>query len=173
MVPTPVIADGLIFVCGSKGNPFLAFRQCGHGRHDDQRPGVERKETYTTDCATPLYYPEQIVHSRWRPAEHGVRRAKSGRSPMAAIAGSAGHFPRFANGADGRIYCLSQEATAVVLSAADGKVSSTIVDGRGETRRTTASATRPSPPRNTACSFGAGASVLRREKVIHRHASSL
>ena len=51
---------------------------------------------------------------------------KSGRPEWQRPLGVRHIFRASPTGADGKIYCLSESATAVVLSAADGKVLSTI-----------------------------------------------
>jgi outer membrane protein assembly factor BamB len=57
---------------------------------------------------------------------------KSGKAQWRQSLGSRDIFRASPTGADGRIYCLSEYATAVVLSAADGKVLSTIDMGEGD-----------------------------------------
>jgi outer membrane protein assembly factor BamB len=125
LVPSPLVAGGLIFVCGAKGNPFLAFRQCGSGDITSSGLAWSSKKD-TTDCVTPLFYQDKLfmlngdrqIMVCFEPATGEVKW----RQPL----GIHDIFRASPTGADGKLYCLSERATVVVLSAADGKVMSTI-----------------------------------------------
>jgi outer membrane protein assembly factor BamB len=125
LVPSPVIAQGLIFVCGAKRNPFLAFRQCGSG--DITTNGLAWSyDAFSTDCVTPLFYQDKLFMLDGDRQMMVCLEPKSGRTEWQQPLGVHHIFRASPTGADGKIFCLSEHATAVVLSAADGKVLSTI-----------------------------------------------
>jgi outer membrane protein assembly factor BamB len=130
LVPSPLLADGLVFVCGAKRNPFLAFHDCGKG--DITTNGLAWSSSeYTTDCCTPLFYQDKLF------------MLDGDRQIMVCFDPLTGHvqwkqplgikeiFRASPTGADGKLYCFSEYATAVVMSAADGKVMQTIPMGEG------------------------------------------
>jgi outer membrane protein assembly factor BamB len=131
LVPSPVVGDGMVFVCGAKRNPFLAFHGCGKG--DVTTNGLAWSSTeVTTDCATPLIYQGKLfvldgdrqVLTCFEPTTGKV----NWRQPL----GIREIFRASPTGADGKIYCFSEYSTAVVLSAADGQVLSTIQMNDGD-----------------------------------------
>ena len=131
LVPSPVMAEGLIFVCGAKRNPFLAFRQCGAG--DMTSNGLAWSyEAYSTDCVTPLFYQGKLFMLDGDRQMMVCFEPKSGRPEWQRPLGVREIFRASPTGADGKIYCLSESATAVVLSAADGKVLSTVDMSEGD-----------------------------------------
>ena len=131
LVPTPVVADGLIFVCGAKRNPFLAFHQCGSGDITSNGLAWSYRE-FSTDCVTPLLYQDKLfmldgdrqMMVCFDPASGAVKW----RQPL----GVHEIFRASPTGADGKIYCFGEYATVVVLSAADGKVLSTVSMSEGD-----------------------------------------
>jgi outer membrane protein assembly factor BamB len=125
LVPSPLVADGMIFVCGCKRNPFLAFRQCGSG--DITSSGLawsDRKDT--TDCVTPLFYQDKVFMLDGDKQIMVCFEPTSGEVKWRQPLGMHEIFRASITGADGKLYCLSERAKVVVLSAADGKVLSTI-----------------------------------------------
>jgi outer membrane protein assembly factor BamB len=125
MVPSPVVGDGMVFVCGAKRNPFLAFHQCGKG--DVTTSGLAWSSTQvTTDCATPLIYQDKLFVLDGDRQVLTCFEPKTGKVNWRQALGVREIFRASPTGADGKIYCYSEYATAVVLSAADGQVLSTI-----------------------------------------------
>jgi outer membrane protein assembly factor BamB len=125
LVPSPVVADGMIYVCGAKGNPFLAFRQCGTG--DITSNGLAwSSHVYSTDCATPLFYQDKLFMLNGDRQLMVCFEPASGEVKWKQVLGVPEIFRASPTGADGKIYCFSERATVVVLSAADGKVLSTV-----------------------------------------------
>ncbi len=131
LVPSPVVADGLVFVCGAKRNPFLAFHDCGKG--DITTSGLAWSSSEdTTDCATPLLYQGKLFMLDGDKQTMTCFEPKTGKAIWRKPLGVHEIFRASPTGADGKIYCFSEYATAVVLSAADGQVLSTIQMSEGD-----------------------------------------
>jgi outer membrane protein assembly factor BamB len=131
LVPSPLVADGMIYVCGAKGNPFLAFRQCGSG--DITSNGLAwSSHEYSTDCVTPLFYQNKLLMLDGDRQLMVCFDPASGEVKWKQPLGINEIFRASPTGADGKIYCFSERATVVVLSAADGKVLSTIALNEGD-----------------------------------------
>jgi outer membrane protein assembly factor BamB len=131
LVPSPVVADGLVFVCGAKRNPFLAFNDCGKG--DITASGLAWSSSGdTTDCATPLLYQGKLFMLDGDKQMMVCFEPKTGKVNWRQPLGVREIFRASPTGADGRIYCFSEYATAVVLSAADGQVLSIIKMNEGD-----------------------------------------
>jgi outer membrane protein assembly factor BamB len=131
MVPSPLVADGMVFVCGAKRNPFLAFRDCGKG--DITTSGLAWTSTEDiTDCATPLIYQDKLFILDGDKQVLVCCDPKTGKVDWRQPLGVREIFRASPTGADGKIYCFSEYATAVVLSASDGQVLSTIKMNEGD-----------------------------------------
>jgi outer membrane protein assembly factor BamB len=133
------VADGLVFVCGAKRNPLLAFHDDGNG--DVTTSGlVWTYRQYPTDCVTPLFYQGKLFDLDGDRQMMVCLDPKSGRVEWQKPMGLREIFRASPTGADGKIYCLTEDATAVVLSASDGAVLSTIRMDEGMTHATIAAA---------------------------------
>jgi outer membrane protein assembly factor BamB len=131
LVPSPLVADGLVYVCGAKRNPFLAFRDCGSG--DITTDGLAWKYSdYSTDCVTPLLYQDKLFMLDGDKQMVVCFEPKTGKVNWKQHLGIHEIFRASPTGADGKIYCLSEYATAVVLSADDGHILSTIKMGEAD-----------------------------------------
>ncbi len=141
LVPSPVAGGGMIFVCSPRqGGRFMAFRSCASG--DITSSGLAWSSfEVPTDCATPLFYQDKLfILDGDRQTMFCVEPA-SGKVLWCQPLGVNEVFRASPTGADGKIYCLGEDATAVVLSAADGKVLSTAsMDEGGQTYATIAAA---------------------------------
>jgi outer membrane protein assembly factor BamB len=128
LVPSPLLADGLVFVCGPKRNPFLAFHNCG--QDDITTNGLAWSDAEdSTDCATPLFYRGKLFILDGDRQVIVCMEPATGKVIWRQSLGIRDIFRASPTGADGKIYCLSEYATAVVLSAADGRVLQTIKMG--------------------------------------------
>lgn len=130
LVPSPLLADGLVFVCGAKRNPFLAFHDCGKGDVTTNGLAWSYSE-YSTDCATPLFYQDKVFMLDGDKQMMVCLEPATGKVKWQQSLGVREIFRASPTGADGKIYCFSERATAVVMSAADGKVLQTIAMGEG------------------------------------------
>ncbi len=134
IVPSAVPADGLIFASGPKRDPVLAIKDGGHGLVTDTHLAWKFTE-FPSDCATPLFYKKTLfvldgdrqVMTRLEP--------RTGQKLWQGNLGVKEIFRASPTGADGKIYCISENGTAVVLSAGDEfKVIATIPMGEAPVR---------------------------------------
>jgi outer membrane protein assembly factor BamB len=131
LVPSPLVADGMIYVCGPKRNPFLAFRQCGSG--DITTNGLAWSyHEYSTDCVTPLFYKDKLFMLDGDRQMMVCFDPSSGEVKWKQPMGVKEIFRASPTGADGKIYCFTERATVVVMSAEDGKILSTIAMNEGD-----------------------------------------
>jgi outer membrane protein assembly factor BamB len=139
LVPSPLLADGMVFACGAKGNPLLAFHDCGKG--DITAGGLAWTYTeYPTDCTTPLFYQGKLFELDGDKQMMVCLDPKTGQVQWQQPLGNREIYRASPTGADGKIYCLSENATAVVMSATDGRVLSTINMDEGMAHATIAAA---------------------------------
>ncbi len=139
LVPTPLLADGMVIVNGAKRNPMLAFRDCGQGDITTSGLAWTYKE-HPTDCVTPLFYQGKLFELDGDRQMMVCMDAKTGQVQWQKSLGNREIYRASPTGADGKIYCLSENATAVVMSATDGQVFSTINMDEGMTHATIAAA---------------------------------
>src|SRR5262249_43639345 len=59
IVPSPVVAAGLVIACGPKRDPVLAIRDGGHGLVTESHMAWKSKE-FSADCVTPLFYQNKL-----------------------------------------------------------------------------------------------------------------
>jgi outer membrane protein assembly factor BamB len=102
-----VIADGMIYVCGAKGNPFLAFHQCGSGDITSNGLAWSSKE-YSTDCVTPLFYQDKLLMLNGDRQLMVCFDPTSGEVKWKQPLGVSDIFRASPTGADGKIYCFSE-----------------------------------------------------------------
>jgi outer membrane protein assembly factor BamB len=139
LVPTPLLADGLVIVCGAKRNPLLAFHDCGTGDITTSGLAWSYKD-YPTDCVTPLFYEGKLYECDGDRQMMVCMDPTTGKVNWQKSLGNREIYRASPTGADGKIYCFSEDATAVVMSAADGQILSTIRMGEGHAHATIAAA---------------------------------
>jgi outer membrane protein assembly factor BamB len=131
IVPSPVATPSHVFACGPKREMLVALRAEGGEMTDDRRVAWRTSE-YVPDVCTPLYYQGKLfvldgdrqIMTCFEPASG--RKLWQGKLSVREI------FYASPTGADGKIYCLSEEGTAVVLSAGESlEVLATIPMGEG------------------------------------------
>ncbi|HZM05389.1 MAG TPA: PQQ-binding-like beta-propeller repeat protein [Candidatus Saccharimonadales bacterium] len=139
LVPSPVVAEGMVIVSGAKRNPLLAFHD--GGQRDITSSGLAWSyKKYPTDCVTPLFYQGKLFVLDGDRQIMSCLDPKTGEAAWQKPMGLREIFRASPTGADGKIYCLTEDATAVVLSAADGAVLSTVRMEEGRTHATIAAA---------------------------------
>jgi outer membrane protein assembly factor BamB len=126
IVPSPVVADGMIIACGPMRDPVLAIKDRGRGLVTDTHIAW-RFEEFPTDCVTPLYYQKKLFILDGDRQMITCLEPLTGKKKWQGNLGVREIFRASPAGADGKIYCLSESGTAVVLDAGEEfKVLSTI-----------------------------------------------
>jgi outer membrane protein assembly factor BamB len=140
IVPSPVIAAGMIIACGPKRDPVLGIKDGGHGFVTDTHLAWRFKE-FTADCVTPLFYQNKLFVLDGDRQMMTCLEPKTGQKLWQGNLGVHDIFRASPTGADGKIYCLSEAGMAVVLSAGDEfKILSTISMGESPVRSSIAAA---------------------------------
>jgi outer membrane protein assembly factor BamB len=140
VVPSPVIADGLVIACGPKRDPVLAIKDGGHGLVTETHTAWKFSE-FPSDCPTPLYYGGRLFVLDGDRQVLSCLEPRTGRQLWHGSLGVKEIFRASPTGADGKIYCISEAGTAVVLSAgAEFKVLATILMGEAPVRSSIAAA---------------------------------
>jgi outer membrane protein assembly factor BamB len=130
LVPSPLIAAGLVIVSGPKRMPVLAYRDGGKG--DITQSGLAwTYKDYPTDCVTPLFYQKKIFVLDGDKQMMTCLEPDTGKVIWQQPMGIRHVFRASPTGADGKLYCFSEHATAVVMDAKDGKVISKITMEQG------------------------------------------
>jgi outer membrane protein assembly factor BamB len=126
IVPSPVVADGMIIACGPMRDPVLAIKDRGRGLVTDTHIAWRFKE-FPTDCVTPLYYQKKLFILDGDRQMMTCLEPLTGKKKWQGNLGVREIFRASPAGADGKLYCLSESGTAVVLDAGEEfKVLSTI-----------------------------------------------
>lgn len=131
IVPSVVTAPGLVFACGPKREMLVALRPGGAGTLGED--GVAwRVEQYIPDVSTPLFYQGRLFVLDGDRQVMNCYQPETGQLLWQGRLGIREIFYSSPTGADGKIYCLSEEGTLVVLSAGDRfEVLSTTLFGEG------------------------------------------
>ncbi len=134
MVPSAVVADGLIIACAPRGDPVLAIRDGGKGVVTGTQIAWRLNE-FPSDCVTPLFYQHRLFVLD---GDHQVMTCVDPQTGAKKWQGNLGVreiFRASPTGADGKVYCLSESGTAVVLEAGDEfKILATIRMGESPVR---------------------------------------
>ena len=109
--------DGLIFASGPKRDPVLAIREGGSGLITETHTAWSFKE-FPTDCPTPLVYNKHLFVLDGDKQMMTCLTA-NGEKVWQGSLGVREIFRSSPTGADGKIYCISERGTVVVLGAGD------------------------------------------------------
>lgn len=140
MVPSPVVADGMIIACAPKREPVFGIRDGGKGLVTDTRIAWSFQE-FPSDCVTPLYYKGKLFVLDGDKQMMTCLDPKTGAKKWDGSMGTREIFRSSPTGADGKIYCISERGTVVVLSAGDEfKILATIPMGEEPVRASIAAA---------------------------------
>ncbi len=137
IVPSAVAAEGLVFACAPKKEPVFAIKDGGKGDVTGKNVSWSFDE-YPSDCVTPLVYDKKLFILDGDKQMMTCLEPKTGKKIWQTSLGVREVFRASPTGADGKLYCFSENSTAVVLNAADGKILSTIKMGEGQTHSTIA-----------------------------------
>ena len=118
IVPSPVVADGMIIACAPKKEPVFGIKDGGKGLVTETRVAWSFKE-FPSDCCTPLYYQGKLFVLDGDKQMMTCLDPKTGVKHWQGSMGTREIFRASPTGADGKIYCISENGTAVVLSAGD------------------------------------------------------
>jgi outer membrane protein assembly factor BamB len=133
-VPSPVVADGLVVACGPKRDPVLAIKDGGKGLVTDTQIAWKFKE-FPSDCVTPLAYQHKLFVLDGDRQMMSCLEPQTGATKWQGNLGVREIFRASPTGADGKVYCLSENGTVVVLEAGDAfKILSTILMGESPVR---------------------------------------
>jgi outer membrane protein assembly factor BamB len=134
IVPSAVAADGLIIACGPKRDPVLGIKDGGRGLVTDTHIAWRFKE-FPSDCVTPLFYQQQLFVLDGDRQMMTCLEPQTGATKWQGNLGVREIFRASPTGADGKIYCLSENGTVVVLGMGNEfKVLSTIRMGESPVR---------------------------------------
>lgn len=131
IVPSAVAAPGFIFAIGPKREQLVALRTGGTGLVGEE--GVAwRTEQNIPDVPTPLFYQGRLFVLDGDRQTLTCFQPDTGRQVWQQRLGIRELFYASPTGADGKIYCLSEAGTLVVLSAGEQpEVLSTTPFGEG------------------------------------------
>jgi outer membrane protein assembly factor BamB len=134
IVPSPVVADGMIIACGPKRDPVLGIKAGGSGLVTETNIAWQFKE-FPSDCTTPLFYQQKLF------VLDGDRQMMTCLEPATGAKAWQGNlgvreiFRASLTGADGKVYCVSEDGTVVVLDAGNEfKILATIRMGESPVR---------------------------------------
>jgi outer membrane protein assembly factor BamB len=131
IVPSAVAAPGFIFAIGPKREQLVALRVGGAGLVGEEHVAWRTKQNIP-DVPTPLFYQGRLFVLDGDRQTLTCFEPDTGRQLWQARLGVREIFYASPTGADGKIYCLSEAGTLVVLSAgAQPEVLSTTVFGEG------------------------------------------
>lgn len=134
VVPSPVMADGLVIACGPKRDPVLGIKDGGHGLVTETHLAWKFTE-FPSDCVTPLFYNKRLFVLDGDRQVMTCLEPRTGQNIWQGNLGVHEIFRASPTGADGKIYCISENGTAVVLRAGDElKVLATIPMGESPVR---------------------------------------
>jgi outer membrane protein assembly factor BamB len=115
-VPSPLAAEGMIIACAPRGDPVLAIKDGGQGLVTDTHVAWRFNE-FPSDCVTPLYYRGKLFVLDGDKQIITCLDPQTGAIKWQGNLGVHEIFRASPTGADGKIYCLSESGTAVVLDA--------------------------------------------------------
>jgi len=129
IVPSPVVADGIVVSCAPKREPVFGIRDGGKGLVTDSRIAWTFRE-FPSDDVTPLYYEKKLFVLDGDKQMLTCLDPQTGEKKWQRSLGLREIFRASPTGADGKLYCISEKGTVVVVSAGDEfKVLATIPMG--------------------------------------------
>ena len=142
IVPSPVAAAGMIIACGPKRDPVLGIKAGGRGLVTSTHLTWKFKE-FPPDCTTPLFYQNKLFLLDGDRQMMTCLEPATGEKKWQGNLGVREIFRASPTGADGKIYCLGENGTVIVLAAGDEfRVLATIPMGEAPVRSSIAVAQR-------------------------------
>jgi len=140
IVPSPVTSPGYLYACGPKREVLLALRDGGAGEVTAAQVAWRFTE-YVPDVCTPLMYQNKLFVLDGDRQVMTCLHPQTGEKIWQGRLGVREIFSASPTGADGKLYCVSEEGTVVVLSAGDRfEILSTLALGEGPCRSTVVAA---------------------------------
>jgi outer membrane protein assembly factor BamB len=133
IVPSPVALGDLVFVCAPKRDPVLAISSSGTGLVTETNI-VWKFSEFPSDCVTPLVYRNKLFVLDGDRQMLTCLEPQTGAKTWQGNLGVREIFRASPTGADGRIYCVSESGTVVVLAADEFKILATIPFGEAPVR---------------------------------------
>ena len=134
IVPSPVMADGVILASAPKRDPVFAYKAGGKGDITASHLAWKMTEN-STDWSTPLFYNGKIYVLDGDKKVLTCMDPKTGEKKWSGPLGVKEIFWSSPTGADGKIYCIGEGGTVVVCSAGEEfKLLATIPMGEGPCR---------------------------------------
>lgn len=134
IVPSPVSGAGMIFACGPKRDPVIAIRNGGRGVVAASHLAWRYRE-FPSDCVTPLFYRDRLYVLDGDRQMLTCLKPENGEKIWQGSMGVREIFRASPTGADGKLYCISEAGTVVIMDAMDGfRVLSTIPMGEAPVR---------------------------------------
>ena len=122
IVPTVVVAGGLVVACPPKGGAVFAIKPDGQGDVTETHVAWKNPEI-TSDVCVPLYYQNKLfVLDGDRPKTLYRVDPATGKVEASVKLGGDDVFRASPTGADGKIYCMNEGGQAWVVSTAGDKL---------------------------------------------------
>ena len=135
IVPTPIYAGGHIIACGPKRDPVVGIRDQDLKGSLPESSISWRLTDFPTDCSSPLLYREVLYVLDGDRQRLTALNPASGEKLGQIALGVHDIFRASPTGADGRIYCVSETGTVIVVEAGkEMKILSTIRMGESPVR---------------------------------------
>ncbi|MEP6663966.1 MAG: PQQ-binding-like beta-propeller repeat protein, partial [Verrucomicrobiota bacterium] len=126
IVASPVTGAGMIFACAPKREPVFAIKSGGKGNITATHIAWKFEE-FPSDCVTPLFYQDKLFILDGDKQMMTCLEPKTGQKIWQGNLGVRDIFRGSPTGVDGKIYCVSERGTVVVLDAGkEFKILSTI-----------------------------------------------
>jgi outer membrane protein assembly factor BamB len=138
IVPSPLVAGEMIIACAPKRDPVLGLKGGGSGLVTATNIAWQFKE-FPSDCVTPLFFQGKLFVLDGDRQVMTCLDRRTGEKKWQGNLGVKEIFRASPTGADGRIYCIGENGTAVVLDGGtEFKILATIPMGEAPVRSTIA-----------------------------------
>ncbi|HWQ90601.1 MAG TPA: PQQ-binding-like beta-propeller repeat protein [Clostridia bacterium] len=126
VVPAPLVAGNNIIACGPRREPVFAIQPTGKGDLSSTAVKWQFKE-FPSDCPTPLFYEGKLFLLDGDRQMMTCLEPDSGKVLWQGHLGLREAIRSSPTGADGKIYCVSESGTVVILgTGAEFKILATI-----------------------------------------------
>jgi len=119
IVVSPVVGDGLVYVCQSQQQGLYALKPGGSGKLTGSAVVAWKLPSPTPDVCTPLLYRGRLYVLAGDAQMMRCVDPKTGKELWAQKIPAAGPYRASPTGADGKIHCISEGGDFVVLAAGD------------------------------------------------------